>query len=471
MKTQGAPMDPGDKASRNAGLAVSYITRLQFDEIPPQTVKMVKCCLMDYFSACIAGIGFPASKSGLGILGSFGRKEEATVIGCRKKVPAIAAVWANALLGNVLDFEDGHYPSLSHPASVVFPVAMAFSEKLNVDPKELITTVVIGYDILGRSGALMARKYRERTHGFGAPSVYAAAAVAARLLGLERARVEMALGVAGCHMPSIPVLRSNEYGAMTKGGGPWGAFAGSMSALLAAEGFTAPPATLQDPFISGDDESAVSQLLTLGTEFAIDHVYFKRYPACRWAHAPLDAVQAIMSEHAVRPDQVADILVETFQEALSLAQKAPKTIEGIEFSSIPMPLALMLVDGEFGVDQLSSDRLEDPKVLQIASKVRMILDPELDKMFPKRRPARVTLTTCGGAAYTKEILEVHGEPGSEFAKVGITEKFFRIVTSRFGENVANRLHSAIQNLDHLSSLGELFDLLKTQPRIMREQDR
>ena len=464
-------MDPLDKGLKNAELAVSYITGLQFDNIPPQTVKMVKCCLMDYLSACIAGIGFPASKSGLGILGSFGRKEEATVIGRKKKIPAIAAVWANALLGNVLDFEDGHYPSLSHPASVVFPVAMAFSEKLNVDPKEFITTVVIGYDILGRSGALMARKYRERTHGFGAPSVYAAAAVAARLLGLERTRTGMALGVAGCHMPSIPVLRSHAYGAMTKGGGPWGAFTGSVSALLAAEGFTAPPATLQDPFISDDDDNAESPLLTLGTVFAINNVYFKRYPACRWAHAPLDAVQAIVSEHDVRPGQIADIRVETFQEALALAQQAPKTLEGIEFSSIPMTLALMLVDGEFGVDQLSSDRLEDPKLLQMAAKVRLILDPELDKMFPKRRPARVTITTSAGASYTKEILEVHGEPGSEFAKAGITEKFFRIVTSQFGEDVTDRLHSAIQNLDHLSSLGDISDLLRSQPKRMRRWER
>jgi len=348
---------------------------------------------------------------------------------------------------------------------------MAFSEKLNVDPKEFITTVVIGYDILGRSGALMARKYRERTHGFGAPSVYAAAAVAARLLGLERTRTGMALGVAGCHMPSIPVLRSHAYGAMTKGGGPWGAFTGSVSALLAAEGFTAPPATLQDPFISDDDDNAESPLLTLGTVFAINNVYFKRYPACRWAHAPLDAVQAIVSEHDVRPGQIADIRVETFQEALALAQQAPKTLEGIEFSSIPMTLALMLVDGEFGVDQLSSDRLEDPKLLQMAAKVRLILDPELDKMFPKRRPARVTITTSAGASYTKEILEVHGEPGSEFAKAGITEKFFRIVTSQFGEDVTDRLHSAIQNLDHLSSLGDISDLLRSQPKRMRRWER
>jgi len=58
-------MDPLDKGLKNAELAVSYITGLQFDNIPPQTVKMVKCCLMDYLSACIAGIGFPASKSGL----------------------------------------------------------------------------------------------------------------------------------------------------------------------------------------------------------------------------------------------------------------------------------------------------------------------------------------------------------------------------------------------------------------------
>jgi 2-methylcitrate dehydratase PrpD len=457
-------MDQQYKKAENALLAVNYIINLKFDDIPRDTVQMAKRCFLDYLSSSIAGITLPATKSGLGLLRWFGDKEESTIICQEKRVPAIAAVWANALLGSVLDFEDGHYPSLSHPASVVFPVAMAFGEKLNVSPQEFITVAVIGYDILGRAGALMSRKYRERTHGFGAPSVYAAAAVAARLLRLEGKQTEMALGVAGCHMPSIPVLRSIKYGSMTKGGGPWGTFAGATAALLAAEGFTGPPATLQDPFISENDESAIPYLTTLGTEFSINQVYFKRYPACRWAHAPLDAVHAILAEHKIHPEQVADILIETFKEALSLSQQIPNSIEDIEFSA-PVPIALAIVDGEFGVDQISLNRLRDPKVLEVASKVRIVLDPELDKMFPKRRPARVTIRTTGGKSYTKEILKVHGEPGSEFMTNGVKEKFSRIVSSKLGQNFAHRLGELIEDLENLTSLDELFKLLRTQPKV------
>ena len=451
-----------DRKTGNGEIAVDFILGLEFTGIPRGAVQMAKRCLLDYLSSSIGGINLPAVKSGFGLLRSFGEKEESTVFCRERRVPAIAAVWANALLGNALDLEDGHYPSLSHPASVVFPVAMAFGEKMKVTPKEFIAAVIIGYDILGRAGALMSRKYRERTHGFGAPSVYAAAAVTARLLNLDRRKTEMALGVAGCHMPSIPVLRSIEHGAMTKGGGPWGAFAGTMAALLAAEGFTGPPSSLQDPFMSEGDESAVPYLLTLGTEFAIEQVYFKRYPACRWAHAPLDAVHAILAEHKVYPEQVADILIETFEEGLSMNQQA-KSIEGIEFSA-PVPIALAIVDGEFGVNQLSEDRLKDPKVLEVASKVRFALDPELDRMFPKHRPARVTITTTEGVAYTREVIEVHGEPGSDFATKGVPEKFFRIVSAKFGEDSARRLSRLIEDLENLASLDELFYLLRTQPK-------
>ena len=444
----------------NAELAAAHITGLKFTDLPPATVAMAKHCLLDYLASAIAGLGFPSIACGHALPAALGAKKESSVLGQARKVPAACAAWANSLLGNVLDFEDGHYPSLSHPGSVVFPAALAFSEKLGRDSREFITATVIGYDILGCAGTLMARRYRERTYGFGAPSVYAAAAVAARLLRLDQKQTEMALGIAGDYMPAIPL----RFGAMTKSGGSWASFTGVLAAQLVAGGFTGQTATLQDPYMPEDDATARPYLLKLGREFAIDNVYFKRYPSCRWSHAAMDAVQAILAAHPLKTAQVTDVLVETFTEALTLSSQNPANFAGCQFS-VPMLLAFLINDGEYGLAQMSDDRISDPQVRALAAKVRMVVDPKLDKLFPKKRPARVTIKTIEGAAYTQEIREVHGEPGSDFARDGVRKKFFDVVPARFGRAVARRMYELVGNMDGVSALAELYVLLRTRAKV------
>jgi len=217
-------MQLGDEKTMNSSIASQFVISLEFNDLPNEAVQIAKTCLLDFLGVAISGTSLPAAKSGLKLLNAFGQKEEATIISFQKKVPVIAAVWANALLGSVLDMEDGQYTSVSHPSSVVFPITLAITEREQVHPKEFLTASIIGYEIFARSGALMSRKYRERMYGFGAPGVYAAASAAARLLKLNSAGLEMALGIAGSYMPTIPVLRSIEHEAMTKGGGTVGGF-------------------------------------------------------------------------------------------------------------------------------------------------------------------------------------------------------------------------------------------------------
>lgn len=145
-----------------------------------------------------------------------------------------------------------------------------------------------------------------------------------------------------------------------------------------------------------------------------------------------------------------------------MGHRRPSSLEGVEYST-PFTVALAIVDGEFGVKQLSLNRLGDLKALKIADKVQMVLDPKLDQMFPKYRPARVTITTDTGDSFTKEIIEVHGEPRSDFAVAGVTEKFFQLTSEKFGNDRANKIYEIVDNLENFSSLETLVNLLRGKP--------
>jgi len=281
--------------------------------------------------------------------------------------------------------------------------------------------------------------------------------VGARLLGLDKEGTERALGIAGCHMPNVPVVRGIQHQAMTKGGAPWGAVVGVVSAILAESSFTAPPATLQDPFAPIDDES-LPVLQDLGKVFEIKNAYFKKYPSCRWTHAPLDATMGILQEHNIDPNHIAHISVKTFKEALTLGLQRPTTLEGVE-DSIPFTIALAIVKGAFTEKEMLLEKLADCEVRKVADKVELSLDTDLDDLFPQYRPARVTITTDDGASFTKEVIAIHGEPGSVFVSSGVKAKFMRLVGDKKGSDFANKLYGAVDNLDRAANLELFFRLL------------
>jgi 2-methylcitrate dehydratase PrpD len=444
----------------NALMAARFICGVEFKRLPAAAVQMTKRCLLDFVGVALGSRSLPAVESGFGLLTALGASDDATIIGCNRKAPVIGAVWANSMLGSAMDFEDGYYPSVGHPASVIFPVTLAIAEREGSSAREFLTASIIGYEICARAGMLMTKTYREKPRGSGGSSVYGAAAAAARLLGLDGRQTQTALGIAGAYMTAVPVLKSHAHEAMIKGGIPWGAVVGTAAAYLADGGFTGPPATLQDPYDSEYDANARQVIASLGQEYEILNVYFKRYPSCRWTHAALDASANIMREHKLDASRIASIRVETFKEATALDTRRPASLEGVQFS-IPYTVALLLSEGEFGVGQMSLACLKNPAVQALADKVQLHVDPGLDELFPARRPARVTVTDDRGVALTSEVIEVHGEPGSEFALQGVDDKFRRLAADCLGAAAADEIHQRILTLENLSSLRPLMSLLQS----------
>lgn len=447
------------KGESNASIVAHFVLNTRFDRLPDTAVQMAKRCFLDFLGVALGSRGTPAVESGFGLLEALGTSEDATIIGSNQRAPVFGAVWANSMLGSALDFEDGYYPSVGHPASVVFPVTLAISEREAKNTREFLTASIIGYEVCARSGMLMTRTYREKPRGSGGSSVYGACAAAARLLELDQKAIERALGIAGAYMTAVPVLKSHAHEAMVKGGIPWGAVAGTAAAFLARRGFTGPPATLQDPFCSEYDEDGRRVLKSLGHQYEILNVYFKRYPSCRWTHAALDATATIMNEHDISAKNIVTIRVETFKEATVLDMRRPSSLEGVQFS-IPFTIALLVSEGEFGVKQMSREYLNNPFVQTIADRVQLEVDPALDQLFPEHRPARVTIITDQKRSFTSEIIEIHGEPGSDFAIEGVKNKFFRIATDRLGNTDANKIYERVYTLERFSSLEPLMELLK-----------
>ena len=99
-----------------------------FDDLPTEVVEITKKEVLDTLAVAVAGFGQPGPKELLELVQEWGGKEEATVIGCRQKVPAPNAAQVNATLVHTRDYDDVHEQAVMHPGVVTIPPALAMAE-------------------------------------------------------------------------------------------------------------------------------------------------------------------------------------------------------------------------------------------------------------------------------------------------------------------------------------------------------
>jgi 2-methylcitrate dehydratase PrpD len=240
--------------------------------------------------------------------------------------------------------------------------------------------------------ALHARDYSY--HASGAWGAVGVAAGAARLFGLDATATLHALGLAEYHAPIAPIMRSCADPAMTKDACAYGAWLGVSSALMARGGFTSVAAEFLD-----------SDLDDLGSRWALEELYVKAYPCCRWTQG---AIRAALSLGA-HGDDVARVVVRTFAAADGLAKVQPQTTEEAQYNLV-WPVATVLATGRFGVPEVLGP-FDAPLVADIAARTEVVVDDALTGAFPARRLTAISVERRDGSVSSTEPMEALGEPG------------------------------------------------------------
>jgi 2-methylcitrate dehydratase PrpD len=160
----------------------------------------------------------------------------------------------------------------------------------------------------------------------------------------------------------------------------------------------------------------------------VEQAYFKRYSCCRWAHAAIDAALLLQEEHVFVGSEIDEILVETFERALTLPnQPAPTSNEAAQYS-IPFCVAVALLHGKAALLPLEDRYLADPAVLALASRVTLKTSPRYAGAFPSTTPATLSIVS-GGRRFALEVVRPKGEPTNPMSGEELAHKF-EALTSR-----------------------------------------
>jgi 2-methylcitrate dehydratase PrpD len=440
----------------------TFAAQLRFEDIPEPVVRRAEDLMVDWFGSAVAGHGARAVESMARFALQMGPGDGPSeiMVNRRGTSPYMAAM-ANAAASHVVEQDDVHNSSVFHPATVVFPPALAMAQSLGSSGKALITAAVAGYEVGIRVGEFLGRSHYKVFHTTGTAGTIAAAAAVGHLLGLNPIQMLHAFGSAGTQSAGLwEFLRTAADSKQLHTAHAAGA--GLMSALLAHDGFTGAERIFDGPqgMAAGMSSDANPSCLTdqLGQRWALAETSFKYHASCRHTHPAADALLQVMRQHGLKAADIARVETHVHQGAIDVLGPVvhPSTVHQSKFS-MGTVLALAALHGYAGLSEFDQ-HFDGDLTRDFCARVTMTLDPEVDGAYPRRWIGKVTVHTRDGRVLQGRVDEPKGDPGNTLSRDEITDKALRLAAHSRGAS-ADEMRHALEQLWGITRIQHMGRLL------------
>lgn len=438
----------------------SFAAGLRFDALPAEVVAKAKLLIRDGIGNQLAAstIAEPA-RIAHELVAEFGGASQATVTGYGTRLPVPFAAMINAMLGHGVELDDAHGQALTKSGSLLIPSVLTTGEYRHRSGADTITAATVGYDVMVRLGLTINPGNRSRGfHTTGTVGAIASAAAAAKQLGLDEDGVADALGLGAMQAAGIQAYL--DFPCMAKPLSPGkAAFNGTLAALLASRGYTGPRHGLESRegfFNAYTDSVELDRLYRgLGSSFKVMEVGFKPHAACRYAHGPIDAAQAIRAQHGVAAGEIAAVRVRMGELAVRQSGRSDVPNLNAAMGSTPFGVALALLHGLNGLGDYT-EGFADEDVHRLARSAELIAEPSYGLMG---RQAVVEVTLLDGRTLTHAVDGPRGEPDNPLSDAELEKKFLGLAAMRVGDAAAREISDTVMRLEEIDDINSLVTLL------------
>lgn len=408
---------------------LDFIKNSKFEYLSKEIIDKTKICILDTICAAAMGSCSDSNKIALKVF-SYNRfnhfcddkfKKYSSVWFSNKKTTLPNAIFINANSSCAFDIDDGLDLNRGHAGSLIIPAILTVCESNNINTKKIITSIVIGYDLMfyisdyllpyGKFGYSI-------DHGSGSIGAIATAASLSNLFNVGRKVMSESLRVSQSFMPGGNNDLSVLQGPMTKENIGWGAFTGYNSFLLARNGYTGQASVIENMISPYNAEKY------LYDHSAIQDTYIKSFAACRFAHWPLDAFKRLRNKYIFRNEEIKKIEIKTFKSAVKLAVKNPENIEGIQYS-IQYLLALLIKYNDVNLPQMDKRYKNDKEIKEIAKKVILKQDKRFEKEYDEGEGCELIIVLKNGNIIKETSKKLEGDKNNQFTLNDIYKKFVK----------------------------------------------
>ena len=448
---------------------VEFITQARFDRIPGEAVAGAKRCLIDGFGVVLAGSTVRGSAIVRDYVKASGAQGQATVLGPeRLSAPAAQAALANGASGHAMDYDDTQLSTtpdrvfglLTHPTVPALAASLALGERLGASGRAFLEAFLIGFEVECKiAEAINPEHYVRGFHSTGTVGTFGAAASAAKLLNLTPAATAHALGIAASMSSGIRV----NFGSMTK---PLhagrAAENGVTAAELAARGFTAGDDGLDGEWgffqVAGGGADLTRIAGALGKPFSIldPGVSIKPYPCGSLGHPTMDAMLKLVTDHDVRPEQIARVRVRAGSNILNpLRYKTAKTELEAKFC-LPFMMASIALRRRAGIREFTDEFVASAPVQAMMARVDTVFDKDIEaRGFDKMRSSVEVDLVDGGKLAQASDERYRGAPEKPFTRAELHEKFTDCASLVLSAVKIRRALEMIESVEQVRNVREL----------------
>jgi len=356
-----------------------FVADTPTEAIGDEAHTQARRAILDTLGVTLAGAREEASDIVACMVRELGGVEEAMVFGHGFRAPAAEAALVNGTSGHALDFDDVSMSMSGHPSVPLVPAVLAAGEKLGSSGRDVVDALVLGFEVECKVGRLIGGPhYALGWHPTSTFGTLGAAAACARLMRLDAARTQAALGVAA----SLASGARRNFGSMTKPLHAGGAARnGVVAADLARRGFTADAEALEaaDGWLnaaSGGAEFDTSPLERLGDPWEIvsPGIGVKLYPCCYFTHLAIDAALQLRTALDGDLEGIDGISVSVSPGTMMVLRKTlPES--GLEGKfSMEYCVAAALSDGAVTLRSFTDEAVARPAVKQLTVRVKVTED-------------------------------------------------------------------------------------------------
>jgi len=439
-----------------------YIVEAGGKPLPDEVTEKTKHHLLDTLAAMISGSHLPPGEKAVAYVKSLGGTKEASVPGSKLVTTVVNAALAGGMLAHADETDDSHAPSLTHPGCAIVPAALAMAERENASGTALLRAIALGYDISSRvspalGGYALSASGRD-THSHG--TMFGAAAACGSLARLDERQIRHMLSYTSQQVAGLSnYARDTEHieKAFIFGGMP--ARNGAAAATMVASGMTG----IDDVF-SGDrslffafGQNANPDLLTrgLGENYEILRTNIKRWTVGSPIQAPLDSLSTLLKEHKFKAADVEKVVVR-------VSQQGARTVNNRHMPDINMQymVSVMLLDGTATLEAAHDlARMNDPKVLEMKSRVELLGDDALQAALPIRQGI-VDVTLRDGRVLHHHTQNVRGTPANPMPREEVDEKCFGLLRPIIKRKRARALVDAVWAIEQMDDVKALRPLTR-----------
>ena len=468
---EGPVESPTDPTGATGQLAL-WLQDLKLSQVPDDVRSRAKFLILDGLGCALVGAKLPWSATAVDVVTRIEGCGSSMLIGWGRTATPSAAALLNGTFIQGFELDDVHPAAPIHSGSVVLPALVACASELaDVDGQQFLLGAIAGFEVGPRIGLALggAEMLSRGWHSGAVFGTHAAAVASGVLLGLDAARFEDALGLAGTQSCG---LMGAQFGAMCKR--MHHGFAsrnGLYSALLAAGGYTGIKSVFELSYggflsVFGEGHSPDSSQITsqLGQRWETERIEMKPYAARASLHAPLKALFEILSEHKAAPGEIDHIDVDLPDAAYRLSGwKAvrPLTPVGAQMN-VGYALAVAMIDGAAMIQQFSPQRIAADDVWTLIPKITTRHDPSFDDEGAKARGyARVAVHFADGTKVErlKDASPAASQPASGDCVVA---KFRTLTDNILNSKRQEKIIEAVLGLEELPSVSTLIDLLAAE---------